>query len=244
MQNYIMALDQGTTSSRCILFDRQGNICSMAQMEFTQIFPKPGWVEHDPMEIWSSQIAVAAKAMGKIGVTEKNIAAIGITNQRETTIVWDKETGEPIHHAIVWQCRRTSEYCDTLKEKGLTDKFREKTGLVIDAYFSGTKVKWLLDNVPGARERAEKGELLFGTVETWLIWKLTKGAVHVTDYSNASRTMLFNINTLQWDDEILAELNIPKCMLPEPKPSSCIYGEADPGIWGRNESADLTTAGK
>ena len=232
MQNYIMALDQGTTSSRCILFDRQGNICSMAQMEFKQIFPKPGWVEHDPMEIWSSQIAVAAKAMGKIGVTEKNIAAIGITNQRETTIVWDKETGEPIHHAIVWQCRRTSEYCDTLKEKGLTDKFREKTGLVIDAYFSGTKVKWLLDNVPGARERAEKGELLFGTVETWLIWKLTKGAVHVTDYSNASRTMLFNINTLQWDDEILAELNIPKCMLPEPKPSSCIYGEADPSYLG------------
>ena len=232
MAKYVMALDAGTTSNRCILFNEKGEMCSVAQREFTQYFPQPGWVEHDADEIWASMLGVAVEAMNMINATAEDIAAIGITNQRETTIVWDKETGEPIHHAIVWQCRRTSEYCDTLKEKGLTDKFREKTGLVIDAYFSGTKVKWLLDNVPGARERAEKGELLFGTVETWLIWKLTKGAVHVTDYSNASRTMLFNINTLQWDDEILAELNIPKCMLPEPKPSSCIYGEADPSYLG------------
>ena len=207
-------------------------MCSVAQREFTQYFPNQGWVEHDAEEIWASMLGVAVEAMNMIGAEAEDTAAIGITNQRETTIVWDKETGEPIHHAIVWQCRRTSEYCDSLKEKGLTDKFREKTGLVIDAYFSGTKVKWLLDNVPGARERAEKGELLFGTVETWLIWKLTKGAVHVTDYSNASRTMLFNINTLERDDEILAELNIPKCMLPEPKPSSCVYGEADPSYLG------------
>ena len=232
MKKYVMALDGGTTSNRCILFNEQGVICSVAQKEFTQYFPHPGWVEHDADEIWASMLGVAVEAMNMIGAEAEDIAAIGITNQRETTIVWDKETGEPIHHAIVWQCRRTSEYCDSLKEKGLTDKFREKTGLVIDAYFSGTKVKWLLDNVPGARERAEKGELLFGTVETWLIWKLTKGAVHVTDYSNASRTMLFNINTLEWDDEILAELNIPKCMLPEPKPSSCVYGEADPSYLG------------
>ena len=232
MAKYVMALDAGTTSNRCILFNEKGEMCSVAQREFTQYFPQPGWVEHDADEIWASMLGVAVEAMNMINATAEDIAAIGITNQRETTIVWDKETGEPIHHAIVWQCRRTSEYCDTLKEKGLTDKLREKTGLVIDAYFSGTKVKWLLDNVPGARERAEKGELLFGTVETWLIWKLTKGAVHVTDYSNASRTMLFNINTLQWDDDILAELNIPKCMLPEPKPSSCIYGEADPSYLG------------
>ena len=180
MAKYVMALDAGTTSNRCILFNEKGEMCSVAQREFTQYFPKPGWVEHDADEIWASMLGVAVEAMNMIGATAEDIAAIGITNQRETTIVWDKETGEPIHHAIVWQCRRTSEYCDTLKEKGLTDKFREKTGLVIDAYFSGTKVKWLLDNVPGARERAEKGELLFGTVETWLIWKLTKGAVHVT----------------------------------------------------------------
>ena len=232
MAKYVMALDAGTTSNRCILFNEKGEMCSVAQREFTQYFPKPGWVEHDADEIWASMLGVAVEAMNMIGAEAEDIAAIGITNQRETTIVWDKETGEPIHHAIVWQCRRTSEYCDSLKEKGLTDKFREKTGLVIDAYFSGTKVKWLLDNVPGARERAEKGELLFGTVETWLIWKLTKGAVHVTDYSNASRTMLFNINTLEWDDEILAELNIPKCMLPEPKPSSCVYGEADSSYLG------------
>lgn len=227
-----MALDAGTTSNRCILFNEKGEMCSVAQREFTQYFPQPGWVEHDADEIWASQLGVAVEAMSVIGATAEDIAAIGITNQRETSIVWDKNTGEPVYHAIVWQCRRTSEYCDSLKEKGLTEKFREKTGLVIDAYFSGTKVKWILDNVPGAREKAERGDLLFGTVETWLIWKLTKGAVHVTDYSNASRTMLFNINTLEWDDEILAELNIPKCMLPEVKPSSCVYGEADPSYLG------------
>ena len=232
MAKYVMALDAGTTSNRCILFNEKGEMCSVAQKEFTQYFPKPGWVEHNGNEIWSSQLSVAVEAMAQIGANAEDIAAIGITNQRETTIVWDKVTGEPVYNAIVWQCRRTSEYCDSLKEKGLTDKFREKTGLVIDAYFSGTKLKWILDNVPGVRERAEKGELLFGTVETWLIWKLTKGAVHVTDYSNASRTMLFNINTLQWDDEILAELNIPKCMLPEAKPSSCVYGESDPTFFG------------
>lgn len=232
MAKYIMALDAGTTSNRCILFNEQGEMCSVAQREFTQYFPQPGWVEHDADEIWASQLGVAVEAMNMIGVSAKEIAAIGITNQRETAVVWDKNTGEPICHAIVWQCRRTSEYCDTLKEKGLTDKIRKKTGLVIDAYFSATKIKWILDNVPGARQKAEAGELLFGTVETWLIWKLTKGAVHVTDYSNASRTMLFNINTLEWDDEILAELDIPKCMLPEVKPSSCIYGEADPSFLG------------
>ena len=232
MAKYVMALDAGTTSNRCILFNEKGEMCSVAQREFTQYFPQPGWVEHDADEIWASQLGVAVEAMNMIGATAEEIAAIGITNQRETAIVWDKNTGEPVYHAIVWQCRRTSEYCDSLKEKGLTEKFREKTGLVIDAYFSATKVKWILDNVPGARERAEKGELLFGTVETWLIWKLTKGAVHVTDYSNASRTMLFNINTLEWDDEILAELDIPKSMLPEAKPSSCIYGEADPSFLG------------
>ena len=232
MAKYVMALDAGTTSNRCILFNEKGEMCSVAQREFTQYFPKPGWVEHDADEIWASMLGVAVEAMNMINAEAEDIAAIGITNQRETTIVWDKETGEPVHHAIVWQCRRTSEYCDSLKEKGLTDKFREKTGLVIDAYFSGTKIRWILENVPGARQRAEAGELLFGTVETWLIWKLTKGKVHVTDYSNASRTMLFNINTLQWDDEILAELNIPKCMLPEAKPSSCVYGEADPSLFG------------
>ena len=232
MPKYIMALDAGTTSNRCILFDRKGNMCSVAQREFTQYFPQPGWVEHDADEIWASQLGVAVEAMTKISASASDIAAIGITNQRETAIIWDKNTGEPVYHAIVWQCRRTSEYCDSLKEKGLTDKFRRKTGLVIDAYFSGTKIRWILDNVPGARERAERGELLFGTVETWLIWKLTKGAVHVTDYSNASRTMLFNINTLEWDDEILKELDIPKCILPEVKPSSCIYGETDPSFLG------------
>ena len=232
MAKYIMALDAGTTSNRCILFNEQGDMCSVAQKEFTQYFPKPGWVEHDADEIWSTQYEVAGQAMANINATAADIAAIGITNQRETVVVWDKKTGRPIHNAIVWQCRRTSEYADSLKEKGLTDKFREKTGLVIDAYFSATKIKWILDNVEGAREKAEAGELLFGTVETWLIWKLTKGGVHVTDYSNASRTMLFNINTLEWDDEILQELQIPKIMLPEVKPSSCIYGEADPGFFG------------
>lgn len=232
MAKYVMALDAGTTSNRCILFNKKGKICSVAQKEFTQYFPKPGWVEHDAEEIWSTQLLVLQEAMNNIGATAADIAAIGITNQRETAIIWDKYTGEPVYHAIVWQCRRTAEYCDSLKEKGLTEKFRKKTGLVIDAYFSGTKIKWILDNVEGARERAEKGELLFGTVETWLIWKMTKGAVHVTDYSNAARTMLFNINTLEWDDEILAEMNIPKCMLPEAKPSSCIYGYADSEILG------------
>lgn len=227
MAKYVMALDAGTTSNRCILFNEKGEICSVAQKEFTQYFPKPGWVEHDANEIWSTQLGVAVEAMQKIGASAKDIAAIGITNQRETTIVWDKDTGEPVCPAIVWQCRRTSEYCDTLKEKGLTESYRQKTGLVIDAYFSGTKLKWILDNVEGARERSERGELLFGTVETWLIWKLTKGAVHVTDYSNASRTMLFNINDLVWDKEILAELKIPEAMLPEVKPSSCVYGTAD-----------------
>ena len=232
MAKYVMALDAGTTSNRCILFNEKGEMCSVAQREFTQYFPKPGWVEHDADEIWASMLGVAVEAMNMINAEAEDIAAIGITNQRETTIVWDKETGEPVHHAIVWQCRRTSEYCDSLKEKGLTDKFREKTGLVIDAYFSGTKVKWILDNVPGARERAERGELLFGTVETWLIWKLTKGAAHVTDYSNASRTMLFNINTLSWDEEILQILDIPASMLPEVKPSSCVYGYADSQFLG------------
>lgn len=232
MGKYVMALDAGTTSNRCILFNEKGEMCSVAQREFKQIFPKPGWVEHDADEIWASQLGVAVEAMNKIGATAADIAAIGITNQRETAIVWDKKTGEPVYHAIVWQCRRTSEYCDSLKEKGLTEVFRKKTGLIIDAYFSGTKVKWILDHVPGARERAERGELLFGTVETWLIWKLTRGAVHVTDYSNAARTMLFNINTLEWDDEILAELGIPRSMLPKPMPSSCVYGMADPSFLG------------
>lgn len=232
MAKYVMALDAGTTSNRCVLFNKKGEMCSVAQREFTQYFPQPGWVEHDADEIWASMLGVAVEAMNKIGASADDIAAIGITNQRETAIVWDKNTGEPVYHAIVWQCRRTSEYCDSLKEKGLTDILREKTGLVIDAYFSGTKIKWILDNVPDARERAENGELLFGTVETWLIWKLTKGAVHVTDYSNASRTMLFNINSLEWDEDILSEMNIPKCMLPEAKPSSCIYGYSDPAFLG------------
>ena len=232
MAKYMMALDAGTTSNRCILFNEKGEICSVAQEEFTQYYPQPGWVEHDAKEIWHTQLSVARQAMEKLGVTAADIAGIGITNQRETTIVWDRETGMPIYHAIVWQCRRTSEYCDSLKERGLVDKIRENTGLVIDAYFSATKVKWILDNVEGARERAENGELLFGTVETWLIWKLTQGQVHVTDYSNASRTLMFNINTLEWDEDILKELNIPKCMLPEPKPSSCVYGEANPVFFG------------
>lgn len=232
MKKYIMALDAGTTSNRCILFDRKGNVISSAQKEFTQYFPKPGWVEHDANEIWSTQLGVAVEAMSKAGACAGDIAAIGITNQRETTIVWDKETGEPVSRAIVWQCRRTSRCCDGLKEKGLVDTFREKTGLVIDAYFSGTKLKWILDHVDGARERAKAGKLLFGTVETWLIWKLTGGRVHVTDYSNASRTMLFNINTLEWDPEILEELDIPREMLPKPKPSSGVYGETDGRFFG------------
>ncbi len=232
MAKYVMALDAGTTSNRCILFNEKGEMCSSAQKEFTQYFPKPGWVEHDAREIWSTQIGVAVEAMSKIGAAASDIAAIGITNQRETAIVWDKATGEPVCPAIVWQCRRTSAYCDELRAKGLTEVYREKTGLEIDAYFSGTKLKWILDHVEDARERAEKGELLFGTVETWLIWKLTKGAVHVTDYSNASRTMLFNIHTLTWDEEILQELSIPVCMLPQVKPSGCLYGMTDPAFFG------------
>ena len=232
MAKYMMALDAGTTSNRCILFNEKGEICSVAQKEFTQIYPQAGWVEHDANEIWATQIGVAQEAMAKIGATAEDIAGIGITNQRETTIVWDKNTGEPVYNAIVWQCRRTSEYCDSLKEKGLVDTIRSKTGLVIDAYFSGTKIRWILENVPGVRERAEAGDLLFGTVDTWLIWKLTAGKVHVTDYSNASRTMLYNIIDKQWDDEILAELNIPKSMLPEVKPSSCVYGMTDPALLG------------
>ncbi len=232
MAKYIMALDAGTTSNRCILFNEKGEMCSVAQKEFTQYFPKPGWVEHDAREIWSTQLGVAVEAMSKIGASASDLAAIGITNQRETTVVWDKVTGEPVCPAIVWQCRRTSVYCDELRAKGLTEVYREKTGLEIDAYFSGTKLKWILDHVEGARERAEKGGLLFGTVETWLIWKLTKGAVHVTDYSNASRTMLFNIHTLTWDEETLRELSIPACMLPEVKPSGCLYGMTDPAFFG------------
>ena len=232
MGKYIMALDAGTTSNRCILFDEAGNICSMAQKEFRQFFPNPGWVEHDANEIWSTQLGVAVEAMSMINAKAADIAAIGITNQRETAIVWNKETGEPVYNAIVWQCRRTSDIADALKAKGLEKTFQQKTGLIIDAYFSATKIKWILDNVEGARELANEGKLLFGTVETWLIWKFTKGRVHVTDYSNASRTLLFNINTLEWDDEILEELDIPKSMLPEPMPSSCIYGYTDPTFLG------------
>ena len=230
-KKYIMALDRGTTSSRCIIFDKDGNIIKVAQKEFEQIYPKPGWVEHDAMEIWGSQSGVMREAVDTAGINPEEIAAIGITNQRETTVVWDKKTGKPIYNAIVWQCRRTSEICDELKEKGLTECIREKTGLIIDAYFSATKVKWILDNVEGARERAKKGELLFGTIDTWLIWKLTGGRVHVTDYSNASRTMMYNINTLEWDKDILKELDIPEIMLPEVKESSCVYGYIDSGLF-------------
>lgn len=232
MAKYVMALDAGTTSNRCILFDEAGNICSMAQKEFRQFFPNPGWVEHDANEIWSTQLGVAVEAMNMINAKAEDIAAIGITNQRETAIVWNKETGEPIYNAIVWQCRRTSDIADALKAKGLEDSYRRKTGLIIDAYFSATKIKWILDNVTGARELANQGKLLFGTVETWLIWKFTKRQVHVTDYSNASRTMLFNINTLEWDQDILDELEIPGSMLPDPMPSSHIYGYTDSSFFG------------
>ena len=232
MPKYIMALDAGTTSNRCILFDHKGNVCSVAQQEFTQIYPQPGWVEHDADEIWATQLEVAQQALRNIGACAKDIAAIGITNQRETTILWDRYTGQPIHNAIVWQCRRTAQLCDRLKEQGLVDTIREKTGLVIDPYFSGTKIRWLLENVPGAMEKAKNGQLLFGTVETWLIWKLTGGKVHVTDYSNASRTMLFNINTLQWDQEILDALGIPAAILPQARPSSEIYGYTDAALFG------------
>ncbi len=232
MSKYVMALDQGTTSSRCILFGKKGNICSMAQKEFTQIYPKPGWVEHNPMEIWSSQLAVLTEAMAMVGAAPSDISGIGITNQRETTIVWDKETGEPVYNAIVWQCRRTAGKIDELVEQGYSDMIKEKTGLVPDAYFSGTKIAWILDHVPGARERAEKGELLFGTVDSWLIYHLTKGAVHVTDYTNASRTMIFDIHKLCWDKELLDLLHIPENMLPEVKPSSCIYGYTHSSVTG------------
>ena len=234
MAQYIMALDAGTTSNRCILFDQEGRVRAAAQKEFPQIFPRPGWVEHDAREIWATQLGVAVEAMGKIGATAADIAAIGITNQRETTVVWDRATGEPVYNAIVWQCRRTSAYCDELKARGYAEAIRRKTGLVVDAYFSGPKIRWILDNVPGARRRAEAGELLFGTVETWLIWLLTGGRVHVTDYSNASRTMLFNINTLDWDEELLDLMDIPRSMLPTPVPSSQVYGETDPGFFGRS----------
>ena len=232
MAQYIMALDSGTTSNRCILFDRQGRVCSVAQKEFTQIFPQPGWVEHDADEIFATQLEVAQMALRNIGATASDIAAIGITNQRETTIVWDKNTGRPIYHAIVWQCRRTTPLCQQLRQEGWTDTIRKKTGLVIDPYFSATKIAWILDHVPGARQQAERGELLFGTVETWLIWKLTEGAVHVTDYSNASRTMLFNIHDLCWDQEILQRLSIPASMLPKAVPSSYIYGKTDAAFFG------------
>ncbi|MCF0133533.1 MAG: glycerol kinase GlpK [Blautia sp.] len=231
-KKYIMALDQGTTSSRCILFDKEGNICSMAQKEFTQYFPQPGWVEHDPNEIWSSQMSVAAEAMGQIGADSWNISAIGITNQRETTIVWDRNSGKPVYPAIVWQCRRTADIIEKLEEDGFAEVIRRKTGLVPDAYFSGTKIKWILDHVEGAREAAEKGDLLFGTVDTWLIWKLTKGDVHVTDYTNASRTMLFDIHEKKWDNEILNYFDIPRSMLPEVKPSSCVYGYTESTLLG------------
>ena len=232
MSKYIMALDSGTTSNRCIIFDKEGRICSVAQKEFNQIFPQPGWVEHDADEIFSTQLEVARQAMENIGARAADIAGIGITNQRETTIVWNKLTGRPVYNAIVWQCRRTAAFCDKLREAGLTEFVRSKTGLVIDPYFSGTKIRWILDHVPGARQQAERGELLFGTVESWLIWKLTDGAVHVTDFSNASRTMLFNINTLQWDEEILQKIQIPASMLPIPKESSCIYGHTSAHFFG------------
>ena len=233
-KKYVMALDQGTTSSRCILFDKQGNICSMAQKEFSQIYPKPGWVEHDPMEIWSSQLSVATEAISKIGAIGENIVALGITNQRETTIVWNRETGEPVYNAIVWQCRRTAEKIQQLVDDGLADYVQKTTGLIPDAYFSASKLAWILDNVEGAREDAEAGNLLFGTIDTWLIWNLTKGEVHVTDYTNASRTMMFDIHNLCWDEKLLEYFNIPRQMLPEVKSSSCIYGYTDRSVLSGN----------
>ncbi len=232
MGKYVMALDQGTTSSRCILFDKLGNICSMSQKEFTQIYPQPGWVEHNPMEIWSSQLAVATECMAVVGATHEDIAAIGITNQRETTILWDKHTGEPVCNAIVWQCRRTADMIEELKTDGFDRRIRERTGLIPDAYFSASKIAWILRNVPGAREKAEAGDLLFGTVDTWLIWNLTRGAVHVTDYTNASRTMLYDIHGLCWDREILERFGIPACILPEVKPSGCVFGYTDASVLG------------
>lgn len=232
MQKYVMALDQGTTSSRCILFDKAGNICSMAQKEFEQIYPNPGWVEHNPREIWSSQLAVATEAMAMIGAKAEDVAALGITNQRETTIVWNRHTGEPVYNAIVWQCHRTADMVEELCRDGFDNVICEKTGLIPDAYFSATKIMWILDNVPGAREAAQAGDLLFGTVDTWLIWNLTEGRIHVTDYTNASRTMLFDIHRLCWDEELLERFRIPQSMLPQVKPSSCIYGKTAGGILG------------
>lgn len=232
MAKYVMALDQGTTSSRCILFNEKGLVVSSSQKEFKQIYPEAGWVEHDPMEIWATQFGVATEALVKSNISATDVAAIGITNQRETTVVWDKRTGLPIYNAIVWQCRRTASYCDELRAKGLDKIIKDKTGLILDAYFSGTKIKWILDNVPGARKEAEKGNLAFGNIDTWLIWNLTKGKVHVTDYTNASRTMIFNIHELKWDKELLEILDIPESMLPEVKPSSCLYGETDEKLFG------------
>lgn len=232
MEKYILSFDAGTTSSRAIISNKKGQIINVAQKEFQQIYPKAGWVEHDPMEIWASQSGVAREVLEKSAIRPDQIVGIGITNQRETTIVWDKNTGKPIYNAIVWQCRRTASYCERLKEKDWIDKIRDKTGLVVDAYFSATKIAWILDHVEGAREKAERGDLLFGTVDTWLVWNLTRGKVHVTDYSNASRTMLFNIKDLKWDDEILDVLNIPKAMMPEVKDSSCIYGYTDEHTYG------------
>ncbi|WP_449024440.1 glycerol kinase GlpK [Peptostreptococcus stomatis] len=232
MEKYILSFDAGTTSSRAIIFNKKGQIINVAQKEFQQIYPKAGWVEHDPMEIWASQSGVAREVLEMSAIRPDQIVGIGITNQRETTLVWDKNTGKPVYNAIVWQCRRTASYCETLKEKGWIDKIRDKTGLVVDAYFSATKIAWILDNVEGAREKAERGDLLFGTVDTWLVWNLTRGKVHVTDYSNASRTMLFNIKDLKWDDEILEALNIPRSMMPEVKDSSCIYGYTDEHTYG------------
>ena len=234
MKKYVMALDQGTTSSRCILFDKKGNICSVAQKEFEQIYPKPGWVEHDPMEIWASQLSVATEAISKIGASADEIASIGITNQRETTVVWNRETGMPIYNAIVWQCRRTAERIDQLKEDGLTDYVKETTGLIPDAYFSASKVAWILDHVEGARKQAENGDLAFGTIDTWLIWNLTRGEVHATDYTNASRTMMFDIHKLDWDQKILDYFKIPKNMLPKVKPSSGIFGYTEVGMFGES----------
>lgn len=239
MKRYIMALDAGTTSNRCILFNEKGEAVSVAQKEFKQYYPQAGWVEHDANEIWATQLGVAGEALARIGAKAEEVAAIGITNQRETTIVWDAKTGEPICHAIVWQCRRTSQMCDELKARGLSDMIRKKTGLLPDAYFSATKLKWIFDNVPDARSRANAGELLFGTVDSWLIWKLSGGRLHVTDMSNASRTMLFNIHTLDWDDEILNLLDIPRCMLPEVKNSSEVYGMCD----ARNFGGEIPIAG-
>ena len=231
-KSYILALDQGTTSSRAILYNRAGKIVKVAQKEFTQIYPRAGWVEHDPMEIWGSQSGVASEVLASTGITPEEVAAIGITNQRETTILWDRHTGKPVYNAIVWQCRRTSGICDELKKNGWENYIRENTGLVIDAYFSGTKIKWILDNVEEARKKAENGDLIFGNIDTWLIWNLTRGKVHVTDYTNASRTMLYNIKELKWDKKILKELDIPPALLPEVKPSSTVYGQTDTRILG------------